>query len=148
MITFPIFCNLCHFSLDLGLYQIFFFPLYWTSALGATVTKSNKHINPKEKERIVQSKLLNQSNGQLAEWNGRVRAKRPTSQRRFLMMVPTRGGRCTQTAPRLPNKLIAVSNTNYRFQPLLRFQALGLICKSFIQPKFDSSCFPSASSQI
>ena len=68
------------------------------------------------------------------------RAKRPASQRTFLMTVPTRGRGCTQGAPGLPNKLIAVSNTNYRFQPLLRFQALGLICKSFIQPKFDSFC--------
>lgn len=140
MITFPIFCNLHCFSLDLGLYQIFFF-LYWTSALGATVTKSNKHINPKEKERTVQSKLLNQSNWQLVEWNGGVRAKRPTSQRTFLMMVPAHGTRCTSTVPRLPNMLIAVSNTNYRLQPLLRFQAVGLIYKSFVQPKFNSSCF-------
>lgn len=149
MITFPVFCNLCHFSLDLGLYQIFsFFPfiehLPWEPLSQEVI---NTSIQKKKRGSCNPNYLTNQIG---SWWNetGGWELRDPLPREGILMMVPTRGGRCTHTAPGLPNKLIAVSNTNYRFQPLLRFQALGLICKSFIQPKFDSFCFPSASSQI
>lgn len=117
--------------------------------MGAIVTKSNKHINPKEKERIVQAQLLSQSHWQLAAGTGGAGAKRPSSWRTFPGRRPTREARDSpDLCARLPDMLIAVSAANCRFPHLLRFRALGLICKSPDQPKFDSSGFAFASSQI
>lgn len=147
MITFPIFCNLHRFSLDLGLYQIFFFffieHLPWEPL-------SQKVINTSIQKKKRELCSLNYLTNQIGSWRNEMEERElrdPLPRKRFYWWNhPWRNMDPDCTG--LSNKWIAVSNTNCRFQPVLRFQALGLICKSWVQPKFDSSCSAFASPKI
>lgn len=137
MITSPISCiDTTHYLFALLCSSLF---LYWTSALGCTVTKSNKHINPKERILLgfspspppqFQNRLPLHSylTNQIGTW------QRETNDIKLTGAFCTGTGLfrthllpfCTRNCQPALNKLIRVGNANYGFQPLLQVSSNGI----------------------